>query len=92
MKIKKVEIKDYKAFYGVNEFNIEGQNLFIYGENGSGKSSFYYALKDFFQSSSETLNYDETENIFLTSDNVGKIVPLRRMKQYCCVGVNRTAR
>jgi hypothetical protein len=25
------------------------------------------------------------------SDNVGKIVPLRRMKQYCCVGVNRTA-
>gem|GEM_PF-2570035 len=24
-------------------------------------------------------------------DNVGKIVPLRRMKQYCCVGVNRTA-
>ena len=25
------------------------------------------------------------------NDNVGKIVPLRRMKQYCCVGVNRTA-
>ena len=25
------------------------------------------------------------------TDNVGKIVPLRRMKQYCCVGVNRTA-
>jgi len=72
MKIKKVEIKDYKAFYGVNEFNIEGKNLFIYGENGSGKSSFYYALKDFFQSSSETLNYDETENIFLTSARKGK--------------------
>lgn len=40
--------------------------MFIYGENGSGKSSFYYALKDFFQSSTETLSYDETENIFLT--------------------------
>ena len=46
MKIKKIEIKDYKAFYGLNEFNVDGKNLFIYGENGSGKNSFYYAMKD----------------------------------------------
>ncbi len=72
MRIKKVEIKDYKAFYGKNEFNVDGKNLFIYGENGSGKSSFYYALKDFFQSSTETLSYDETENIFLTKAQKGK--------------------
>ncbi len=72
MKIKKVEIRDYKAFYGLNEFNVEGKNLFIYGENGSGKSSFYYALKDFFQSSTETLSYDETENIFLKKAQKGK--------------------
>lgn len=72
MKIKKVEIKDYKAFYGKNEFNVDGKNLFIYGENGSGKSSFYYALKDFFQSSTETLSYDETENIFLSKAQRGK--------------------
>ncbi|MBZ0326801.1 MAG: ATP-binding protein [Altibacter sp.] len=72
MKIKKVEIKNYKAFYGNNEFNVAGKNLFIYGENGSGKSSFYYALKDFFQSSSEILDYDETENIFLTKAQKGK--------------------
>jgi hypothetical protein len=72
MRIKKVEIRDYKAFYGKNEFNVDGKNLFIYGENGSGKSSFYYALKDFFQSSTETLVYDETENIFLTKAQKGK--------------------
>ncbi|OQB31012.1 MAG: recombination protein F [Bacteroidetes bacterium ADurb.Bin174] len=72
MRIKKVEIKDYKSFYGKNAFNVDGKNLFIYGENGSGKSSFYYALKDFFQSSTETLNYDETENIFLTKTQKGK--------------------
>jgi recombinational DNA repair ATPase RecF len=72
MRIKKVEIKDYKAFYGKNEFNVDGKNLFIYGENGSGKSSFYYALKDFFQSSTETLSYEETENIFLTKAQKGK--------------------
>ena len=44
----------------------------MYGENGSGKSSFYYALKDFFQSSTETLDYDETENIFLPQRQKGK--------------------
>lgn len=72
MRIKKVEIRDYKAFYGLNEFNVEGKNLFIYGENGSDKRSFYYALKDFFQSSTEKLSYDETENIFLTKAQKGK--------------------
>lgn len=28
-----------------------GENVLIYGENGSGKSSIYHALKDFFESS-----------------------------------------
>ena len=65
MKIKKIEIRDYKAFYGTKEMNVDGKNLFVYGENGSGKSSLYYALKDFFQSSIEDFNYDETENIFI---------------------------
>lgn len=72
MRIKKIEIKDYKAFYGEHEINLAGKNLFVYGENGSGKSSFYYALKDFFQSSIEAMDYDETENIFLTQKQKGK--------------------
>jgi energy-coupling factor transporter ATP-binding protein EcfA2 len=69
---KEIEIKDYKAFYGKHQIIPDGKNLFVYGENGSGKSSFYYALKDFFQSSTETLNYNETENIFLTQEQKGK--------------------
>jgi len=72
MKIKKIEIRDYKAFYGTKEINVEGKNLFVYGENGSGKSSLYYALKDFFQSSIEDFNYVETENIFIEDANKGK--------------------
>ncbi len=72
MKIKKIEILNYKAFYGKHELNVDGKNLFIYGENGSGKSSFYYALKDFFQSSLETINFDEVENAFLTKKQKGK--------------------
>ena len=72
MKIQKIEIKDYKAFYGKYEINVAGKNLFVYGENGSGKSSFYYALKDFFQSSNEDIAYYDTENIFLTQRQRGK--------------------
>lgn len=71
MKIEKIVIKNYKAFYGKKEINIEGKNLFVYGENGSGKSSLYFALKDFFQSSIEEFNYDETENIFIEDANKG---------------------
>ena len=55
MKIKVIEINNYKAFYGKQKINVGGKNLFIYGENGSGKSSLYYALKDFFQSSIEDI-------------------------------------
>jgi energy-coupling factor transporter ATP-binding protein EcfA2 len=74
MKIKTIEIHNYKAFYGdKNIINIDGKNLFIYGENGSGKSSLYYALKDFFQSSVETIDLTEVENIFIDPADKGKI-------------------
>lgn len=72
MKIQNITINKYKAFTKEENITISGSNVFIYGENGSGKSSFYYALKDFFQSSTETLSYDETENIFLTQAQKGK--------------------
>lgn len=52
-------------FYGKQKINVGGKNLFIYGENGSGKSSLYYALKDFFQSSIEDINLNALENIFI---------------------------
>ena len=64
MRIKTIEIDNYKAFHGRYKINVAGKNLFIYGENGSGKSSLYYALKDFFQSSMEYIDLTEVENIF----------------------------
>lgn len=72
MKIKKIELNNYKAFYKKHTIDVGGKNLFIYGENGSGKSSLYYGLKDFFQSSRETIDFDELENIFLTAREKGK--------------------
>jgi len=65
MKIQTIEITNYKAFLGTHKINAGGKNLFIYGENGSGKSSLYYALKDFFQSSVEDIDLKELQNIFV---------------------------
>lgn len=72
MKIKTIEIKNYKAFYGKHTIKIGGKNVFIYGENGSGKSSLYYALKDFFQSSIENIDMTAVDNIFLEDADKGK--------------------
>ena len=72
MKIQNISIKNYKAFYGEYDFDVAVQNLLVYGQNGSGKSSLYYALKDFFQSSMETINMNAVENILLQEDEKGK--------------------
>jgi len=68
MKIQSIEITNYKAFLGTYLIKVDGKNLFIYGENGSGKSSLYYALKDFFQSSIENIDLHELENIFVSEE------------------------
>ena len=49
--ITKIEIEGFKAF--PKNFKLDlgiGKNLLIYGENGSGKSSLYYALHVLLQS------------------------------------------
>ena len=72
MRIQSIEVTNYKAFLGTHKINVGGNNLFIYGENGSGKSSLYYALKDFFQSSIEDIDLAELENIFVPHGKSGK--------------------
>lgn len=47
MKIKKVEIKNFKAFKEI-KFDCGEKSVLIYGENGSGKSSLCSALDVFF--------------------------------------------
>lgn len=66
MKIKNITINKYKAFTKEEKIPIEEKNVFVYGENGSGKSSFYYALKDFFQSSIEPIDMISLRNYTLT--------------------------
>ena len=52
MRISRIEIKDFRAFSGeplTIDLTLKGKNLLVYGENGSGKSSLYLALKDFLE-------------------------------------------
>ncbi len=71
VKITKIEIKNFKAFRGPDEIDLgeEGQNLLIYGENGSGKTSLYKALELFLESSeSNSIRFIDHQNIFATDD------------------------
>lgn len=47
--INKIHITGFKAFPNDFELELEGKHLLMYGENGSGKSSIYYALHCIFQ-------------------------------------------
>ena len=50
MKIKTLSLTDFRAFPGPapTQFDLEGKNLLVYGENGSGKSSIFHALQGLF--------------------------------------------
>ena len=54
MKIKSLEIENYRAFYGKHHIPLDCRNVLIYGENGSGKSSLYQAFYDFFCSTNKS--------------------------------------
>ena len=69
MKITEIEIKNFKAFYGTYRIDLRksGKNLLIYGENGSGKSSLYFALKLFLESGEDPSHrFENDQNIFIT--------------------------
>lgn len=50
MKIKTLSLTDFRAFPGPapTQFDLDGKNLLVYGENGSGKSSLFHALQGLF--------------------------------------------
>jgi AAA15 family ATPase/GTPase len=50
-RIKTIKIQNFKAFQKEQVFDIGGKNVLIYGNNGSGKSSLFWALYTFLQSS-----------------------------------------
>ena len=56
-RIQSITLRNFKFFYGTetefehNKIVLNQKNLLLYGENGSGKSSIYWAFYTFLQSS-----------------------------------------
>ncbi len=50
-KVNKITITNFKTFKEPFELKLDGKNLLLYGENGSGKSSIYWSLYTHLQSS-----------------------------------------
>ena len=68
-RINKLEIENFRAFF--DDYTIElpkGENLLVYGENGSGKSSLYKALNNYL-SSSRDATFSYTKNNYNTAPN-----------------------
>ena len=53
-RIHKIEIKNFKTFQQKQKFEINSKNMLVYGANGAGKSSLFWALYTFLQSSIKT--------------------------------------
>ena len=72
MKITDIEIKNFRAFPQIYHINLHnaGKNLLVYGENGSGKSSLYLALKYFLESSVPESSEDNRNLAFETHQNI----------------------
>lgn len=71
-RISKIEIENSRAYYDRIEFLLEkGENLLLYGENGSGKSSLYKSINDFIQSFYSHVNY--TQNRYKPTGTSGGV-------------------
>jgi AAA15 family ATPase/GTPase len=79
MRIIKLEIQDFRAFYSNHIIELAKvgqrgkQNLLIYGENGSGKSSLLIALQYLLESGVNNLDFNKYRNIFSDQANSGYI-------------------
>jgi hypothetical protein len=70
-RLKNLRISNFKFFYGNVDIPLDGKNLLLYGENGSGKSSIYWSLYTILQSclkpdkpsATKYFEYDNQENL-----------------------------
>jgi energy-coupling factor transporter ATP-binding protein EcfA2 len=66
MRITEIEIKNFRGFHKVHPIKLHatGKNAIIYGENGSGKSSLFLALKHFLSSSELQYDLNKHRNLY----------------------------
>ena len=72
-RISKIELENSRAYYNRQTFSLEkGENLLLYGENGSGKTSLYKSLRDFIQSFYAPVVF--TPNRYKEEGDLGEVV------------------
>ena len=72
-RISKIELENSRAYYNRQTFSLEkGENLLLYGENGSGKTSLYKSLRDFIQSFYAPVAF--TPNRYKEEGELGEVV------------------
>ena len=74
MKLAKITLKDFRGFSHEDTFDLaDGKNLLLYGENGSGKSSLYRALVEFFNRDASAKPFRIYRNVFLSDETKSAI-------------------
>ena len=76
MKITKIEVCDFRGFPGPAVYDFEfgkARNLFVYGENGSGKSSLFRAIQEFFNRNRSARPFSTFKNVDSTASDSGHV-------------------
>lgn len=71
IKIDKIQLHNFRFFIDEeehNSFELDGQNMLVYGENGSGKSSLYKAFKFLAKPTISEEEFEKNINIFTLDD------------------------
>ena len=68
VRIESIRLTNYKFFHGEFELPVNGENLLVYGENGSGKSSVYNALE--LLAEKRFTDFEKNINIFAQDDEI----------------------
>jgi hypothetical protein len=79
MRIRQIDVCDFRAFLGPTKYHFnlgEANNLFIFGENGAGKSSLFHAIREFFNLDSKAKPFSEYKNIFSDAASSDGVVAL----------------
>ncbi len=68
VRIESIRLFNYKFFHKKFNLPVNGENLLVYGENGSGKSSVYNALE--LLADKSFIDFEKNKNIFAQDDEV----------------------
>lgn len=69
-KIHNLHVENFKAFKGAFDLPVEGKNILLYGENGSGKSSIYWSFYTFYQACLKSVDQAQKYFLFDNAENL----------------------